>query len=293
MHRLVFLLVLTALFQACKPSADQTNQTTGATNDPLGALADSVLFARHNYEMTDILSRKMPLLTREQAFAFQVRMLKKELAAGNKVIGYKMGGTAVPNAESYDPMFGYMLDANLIAEDSVVSAENFPGGSVLVEAEIGFKLKKDFPQGVNSMEELRAGVDYVLPAVEFAKAVATPIAGDPGSMTTNHILASGMGHAGVMLGQGRADVNEFDFANESAQCLINGEVQAEGISANIHGTPLNALYSLANQLPEHGLHLKSGDVVVTGSLYTNPSIDSTSTVQLQFSTLGEIGFKMK
>ena len=80
---------------------------------------------------------------------------------------------------------------------------------------------------------------------------------------------------------------------ETVKCFINDELVAEGISGNVFGTPIHALQSLANLLPKHGKYLKKGDVVVTGSLYQNPIIDSTSNVRLDFTNLGTIGFKMK
>ena len=46
-----------------------------------------------------------------------------------------------------------------------------------------------------------------------------------------------------------------------------------------------------HMLPEQGKYLNRGDIVVTGSLYQNPVIDST--VKLEFSSLGTIGFSME
>ena len=71
-----------------------------------------------------------------------MRMLDKELAAGARLIGWKMGGTITKEEASYDPTFGYMLDTNVIKADSVISNKDFPGGKVAVEGEIGFVMKK-------------------------------------------------------------------------------------------------------------------------------------------------------
>ena len=220
-------------------------------------------------------------------------MLEQELATGARQIGWKMGGTVTADSASYDPMFGYMLDANLIEEDSVVSGKNFPGGQVMVEGEIGFVMKEDFKNGVTSMEELKAGIDYVVNAVEFAQSIAIPINKNQETMNINHIMASGMGQAGIIVGSGKANIEEFDMENETVKCFINDDLVAEGIASNIYGTPLNALYSLANILPKQGTFLKKGDIVITGSLYQNPTIDSTCNVRLEFESLGAINFSME
>lgn len=290
-----YLILFSSIFVLafCKTPEQKTKVDTEIKTDPLEALANSVLESRKNFDQTDLLSRELPNITRDQAFTMQLKMLDAELASGKKLIGYKMGGTAVPDEASFDPVFGYMLNSNVIEEDSTVLAENFPGGDVMVEAEIGFKLSKDFSNGASSIEELKGGIKYVFGAVEFAKAISKPIGGDAETMNINHVIASGMGQAGLIIGSGRASIEEFDLDNETASCLIDGETKAEGVSSNVYGNPLNALMAIANLLPKHGKSLKKGDVVITGSLFANPTISSTSDVLLKFNTLGEIHFSMK
>lgn len=289
---LIILIILGGA--ACTPNKPSSEQATeqGIT-DTTAMLVDSVLYFRHHNEKSDILSRYLPDITREQAIAIQLALLEKELAAGAQQVGWKIGGTATADSASYDPVFGYMLDKNWVEEDSIVAAENFPGGQVMVEGEVGFVMKNDLQNGVSSLEELKDAIDYVVGAVEFAQAIAIPIPGNPSSQNTNHVLASGMGHAGVLVGSEKAPIDGFDMENETVKCFINGELAAEGISSKIFHNPLNALYSLANLLPKYGTYLKKGDVIVTGSLYTNPTIDSTAEVRLEYSTLGTITFSMQ
>ena len=56
------------------------------------------------------------------------------------------------------------------------------------------------------------------------------------------------------------------------------------------GTAIDGVLWLANELPKHGLFLKSGDYVVTGSVYTNPTVEPGDQAALEFSTLGTIAF---
>lgn len=287
---IIALVSLVACSQYKNTSARETEQ---AFPDKTAMLIDSILYFRHHFEKTDILSRHLPDITREQAIEMQLAMLKKELATGAHQIGWKMGGTITDDSTAYDPLFGYILGKNLVREDSVVSAENFPGGQVMVEGEIGFVLKNDFENGVKSMEALKEGIDYVVSAVEFAQATAIPINDDPETLTINHIMASGMGHAGLIIGTGKINANEFDMESETVKCFINGKLVTEGISSRVYCSPLYALYSLANILPKYGAHLKKGDVVVTGSLFDNPTIDNTCQVRLEYSTLDNITFNME
>ena len=290
----ISVLALMALL-ACQQNQHTTVEETTETSvsDDTATLVDSLLYARHHHETTDILSRHWPDLTREQAIEIQLAMLNRELAAGARLVGWKMGGTITDDSTKYDPLFGYILDRNIIAEDSTVVAENFPGGHVMVEGEVGFILSKDFPEGAASVEALKEGIDHAVSAVEFAQATAVARPGDASPLPINYVLAAGMGQAGTLIGSGTMDVDQLDVENETVKCFINGKVAAEGRSAKVYGGPLNALYSLVNMLPRYGTYLKKGDVVITGSLYDNPTIDSTSDVRLEYSNLGTIHFSMK
>jgi 2-keto-4-pentenoate hydratase len=137
------------------------------------------------------------------------------------------------------------------------------------------------------------GIDHVINAVEFAQDMALATQGNPETKTINHTLAAGMGHAGVIVGSGRAEIGEIQLNSETARCVIDGQEVAAGSGSNIYGGPLNALYSLVNMLPEYGKYLKEGDIVITGSVYDNPTIDSRSDVRVEFSSLGTINFRMR
>lgn len=299
MNKLPIIAILFLLVTGCK---SKNNSVASEPENPVGTqdfvslremIVDSLLYFRHNHLTSDIVSRRLPEITRENSFEIQLSMLKKELAAGASQIGWKMGGTITADQASYDPLFGYVLDANLIKEDSVVSAGNFPGGQVAVEGEVGFVMKQDFKNGAKSIEELKAGIDYVVNAVEFAQATTVPVNENQETVPIDHNMAAGLGQAGLIIGQGRGNIEEFDMENETVKCFIDDKLVTEGVASNVYGTPLNALYSLVNMLPDHGTYLKKGDVVVTGSLYQNPTIDSTCSVRLEFSSLGNISFSME
>lgn len=286
------LLLVAGLF-ACnaspQESADSTTDETPSLT--ISQLADSIRYFRQHHLESDILSRHLPELSREQAFALQLEALDQELAAGAKVVGWKMGGTATADANAFDPMFGYILDRYMISEGSVVDSDNFPGGSVFVEGEIGFVIKNDLRDGVASKEDMLAQIDHVFGGVELAKGIAVPLGEGP--LDINYVLATGMGQLGSMKGSKEVAPEDFDFDNETARCYVNGELAAEGVASNIFGNPLNAVYELANLLPKHKRYLKAGDLVITGSVYQNPTVDGAADIRLEFSSLGEISFKTK
>ncbi|WP_020533094.1 2-keto-4-pentenoate hydratase [Flexithrix dorotheae] len=288
-----FSLLLIYLASCSSPEKKQTEETPPPAAKSMKMseeqLVDSLQFYRENAIITDLLSRENPDLERELASKIQLRVLEKELAKGKTKIGWKMGGTATSDPAQFDPVFGYILNTNMIAPNSSVPMETFPGGGAMVEAEVGFIIKNDLKEGLSSMDDAKSCIEYVVGAIEFAKSIATTSNGT--QVNPAHVLATGMGQAGTIVGTVKIPASDFDFENETAKCFINGKLAAKGVASNIYGNPLNALYELANLLPKYGQYLKAGDLVITGSLYANPTIDDAAEVKVEFSNLGTISFK--
>ena len=181
------------------------------------------------------------------------------------------------------------MDNNLVSNKSSIPVNQFPGGSVVVEAEIGFVLKNDIRNPVSSTEELITYIDYVVGVSEIAQSTAIPVSETP--LHINYVVASGMGHVAAIKGNVNLPVSGFDFKNETAKCYINDELVAEGVSSNIFGSPIGVLYDTLNMLVETGQYPKSGDMIITGSLYKNPVLNATANIRIEFSNLGTISFK--
>lgn len=288
---LSFSLVLIILFPACQSSDQTSNEPEEVAPLTTSQLADSMRYFRQNYLTTDFLSRNVPELGRQQAFDIQLAMLDKELAEDAQLIGWKMGGTATAEEASFDPVFGYILDRYMIPADGSIDSENFPGGSMLVEGEIGFVIKNDLKEGIASKEELMDQIDYMVGAVEFAQSTAVP--SGEGPLDLNYVIASGMGQVATIKGTTQVSPQDFDFEKETVRCYINDTLAVEGVASNIFGNPLNAVYELANLLPTQDRYLRAGDLVITGSIYQNPSITGPAKGRLEFSTLGTIAFESK
>lgn len=263
------------------------NNSTGLNTKE--QLVDAVLKARHDYVQTAVLSKGIPDLKKSEAFDFQFNMLEKELAAGNKQVGWKLGFTATKEAAKFNPCYGYILNKNIIEEGGTIPVSHFPGGSIILEAEVGFVMKEDILTKISSMKELIPKIDHVVGAIELAQ--PTAISPDETPLDVNYVIASGMSHLAMLKGNIKIAAEDFDFENECARCFINDTLVSEGISSNIFGSPLNALYHIGNMLLEKGKYIKARDLIITGSLYTNPIVTEKADIRVDFSTLGTLTFK--
>lgn len=284
--KICVLALASSFFMACGDG--NNNESTSMTEaEETDAIVDSLLYFRNNNIKTDFLSRKFPDLGREKAIEFQMACLKKELAAGGELAGWKMGGT-VGDSASFDPIMGYMLKANQHFLGDKISIKVFPESETMIEGEVGFVFKQDFPNGVGSIQELKDGIDYAVGGVEFAQSNAIGIDNNAETVKTNHVLAFGTGQAGFMLGEKQINFTDFDVENEAVECFVDGDSAASGVSSRIYGGHLNALNALVNMLPKYGHMIRKGDVVITGSMYTNPVVKGVAKANLQFSSLGGI-----
>jgi 2-keto-4-pentenoate hydratase len=74
--------------------------------------------------------------------------------------------------------------------------------------------------------------------------------------------------------------------------FLNDRLVAEGVGANVLRGPLVALTWLANELIEHGLVLKAGHVVTTGTCVIPITIAGGDHVRGDFGALGSVSLSI-
>jgi len=274
-----------------RPAADMSTQlTTEATVDQLAA---HLLEAEHSVQTTHALPLHYADMNRETAYQVQLAALATEEANSEQLIGWKMGGTNTPQPEETpDPSFAYMLASDQLVDKQEIYPDPYIGDSVLVEAEVAFIIGKDLPGPRISEDQLRDAVESVAGAIELIsiRLSNTP---DGTAPSMNHMVAARLSHANVILGDTRIPLSEFDLANEQAIAMINGEEKAAGRSNEIMNTnPFDALMWIANALPQHDRYLRAGDIVITGSLYANPTLKPGEQAVVRFSSLGRVSVSL-
>ena len=80
----------------------------------------------------------------------------------------------------------------------------------------------------------------------------------------------------------------IDLAAHKVRALKDGAVAGEGSGANVLGDPRIALTWLANELSRHGLTLKAGEVVTTGTCVKPVEIAVGDRIEGDFGPLGRV-----
>ena len=68
--------------------------------------------------------------------------------------------------------------------------------------------------------------------------------------------------------------------------VINGQERGRGLGGDVLGHPLTALTWLANQLAAYGIGLRSGQVVLTGSVVATQWVERGDRVRVDVEGLG-------
>lgn len=288
-----FLVCLIMPFLLAGCTSDKTPPKLTSGSD-VSALADHMFVARQQGIATTAIPTLFPQLDRETAYRVQMLTMNAAEGLGDKVAGWKMGGTVLKTPDATpDPIFGFSLASEQLDSGASVPASRFVNGDVMVEGEITFIIGKDLQGPDVTREDVIGAIESVCGSVELIDERMFPVSEDqPKSIA--QIIADGVSHGGAILGSVRVPLDEIDIPGESVTVTVNGEQKSTGYGKYLmNGDYIAPVVWLANALVEHGRHLKAGDFIQTGSLYDNPTLVAGDKAVVEFSSLGKIGFELK
>jgi 2-keto-4-pentenoate hydratase len=240
-----------------------------------------------------IASRPMPtaLVPRhiEEAYAVQDEFVALKARGCGEVAGHKIALTtlrmrAMVGLEA--PVAGRLHARQLVRGPATVRAADY--GRLVVEFEIAARMRADLPpsSAPYSAEQVAAAVGAVMPAFELADDRGADYA--TLSARGLEMAADNAWTEGAVLGEPTADWRGIDLAAVRGTASINGAAVGEGHGADSMGHPFAALAWVANHLARRGQALRTGDVVITGSLVTSKFPQSGDRLRFDAGALGAV-----
>ncbi|WP_145060370.1 2-keto-4-pentenoate hydratase [Adhaeretor mobilis] len=272
-----------AYVDAEEPIRDITELLPSDAN--LDAIVEHLLQARRNAGVTRGLALQLRDLSRERAYMIQMALLDKLLSDGEKLIGWKMGGTLTTTPEDTpDPIFGFVLASDEYRSGSTVPVSRLAMNTTHVEAEIGFWIGNDLPGPKVNRKELESAIAGVGGTSELIS-VRVRAADGSRKASTELAITDGVAHGGIILPQKWASLSQTNLLKESSRVKINNKEIAKGHAKDMmNGDPLAAVMALANSLPKYGRHLRKGQVVIIGSMLASPPAKAGDRAEILFST---------
>lgn len=197
-----------------------------------------------------------------QAYAIQQINVQRQLAAGRRITGRKIGLTsaAVQKQLGVDqPDFGTLFDSMAVNDGEEITWSRTLQPKC--EAEVALVIERDLDHENITLIDLIGATAYALPAIEV---VGSRIANwDINILDTVADNAS----AGLyVLGHTPVKLEGLDLRLAGMVMERAGQQVSLGVGAACLGHPLNAALWLARTLVKQGTPLKSGDVVLSGAL---------------------------
>ncbi len=237
-----------------------------------------------------LLSDAHPGMTMDDAYAIQAEWVGMKCAAGDQVVGWKIGLTskAMQSALSIDiPDSGVLLQSMVFGNCATISAERFI--QPRIEAEIAFVMKAPISGPTPSREEILAATDYIVPALEILD--TRVVRKDPATgrlRTVLDTISDNAANAGIVLGEPVRDFERLDLRWVGSIVSRDGEVEETGLGAGVLDDPTLAVSWLAKRLFAYGDRIEAGQIVLSGSFIRPVEAPRGSHVVGDFGPLGRV-----
>ena len=228
------------------------------------------------------LRDRVPGLTVDAAYAIQSRLVARRIAAGETIVGKKIGLTSAVVQQMlgvYEPDFGQLLSGMVYSNGATIPLNTLIQPKA--EGEVAFKLKRDLSgPGITAVDVLRA-TEFVAPCFEIVDSRVTNW-----DIKICDTVADNASCGVYVLGDKPMDPYEIDLALVGMIIEMNGEQVATGAGAAVQGSPVNSVAWLANILGARGIPFKAGEVILSGSLSSMIPVVGPSSLTCSFGDLG-------
>lgn len=255
------------------------------TEDEMRAASD--LLFRHWEQQTRLDALPPALRPATRAEAYRVQAFLEEHTR-QPLFGWKIAATSDAGQKHINvdgPLAGRLLAERVIADGG-----DCPMGNNLMrvaEVEFAFRMAVDLPPRPTpySQDEVMAQVASLHPAIEIPDSRYD----DFTAVGLAQLVAdNACAHRFILGAAMTADWRGIDLAAHPVRGVINDAVAGEGSGVNVLGDPRFALTWLVNELSRHGMTLKAGEVVTTGTCVKPMPIAAGDRVVGDFGVLGQV-----
>jgi len=242
------------------------------------------LYAALNEKKTvSPLTERYPSFSIEDAYLVSKQFLARRIAAGEQLIGKKIGVTsdAVQSMLNvHQPDFGFLTD-----KMQYENGDKMPIGTELIqpraEGEIAFFLNADLVGPGVTNEDVLNATEYVVPCFEIVDSRI-----QDWKIKIEDTVADNASCGLFLLGEGA--INPRDVNLETCQMTVwkNGEQLSQGLGSAALGSPLNCVSWLANTLASFDIALKAGEIVLSGSLVPLEPVVPGDEMRLEIEGIG-------
>ncbi|MCS7116565.1 MAG: fumarylacetoacetate hydrolase family protein [Nitrososphaerales archaeon] len=256
------------------------------SKDLVEKIAIELLMAEDNRSPIEPISSRYPELTIDDAYKVQMSIIEKKIQRGDTIIGRKIGLVSRAAQKTFgihEPVYGHLMKSMVLLEGEVVKMDKLI--QPMIEAEMAFILGRDL-KGPVTVAEILASTIGILPAIEVVDSRIKDW-----KVKIQDMVADNVAGAHVILGGRLTDIYEVDLRHIGLVFEKNGEVLTTAAGASVFGNPAYAVTWLVNKLSEHGITMRAGEVVISGSLIGAWPVKSGDNFRATFDRLGSVSVR--
>lgn len=221
----------------------------------------------------------------EQGYRVQLGILAKEVKAGERHVGWKVGLTAKAIQEQvnfHERVFGYLLASGELPSGAQVPSADLVAPSF--ETELLVILGEALKGPDVTAEQARAAISGAAPSFELVEKRGE-FAADPALS-----MADNVQQRHFIVGPVTSPLPpEADLSATQVEIYINGERMERATGRAVMGGPAASVAWLANKLADYGRKLDPGTRVLTGSFTKQFPIAQGDVVEARFAPYGSVG----
>lgn len=252
-------------------------------------IAKTLHDARLGAQSLPQFSKDIPDFKRVDAYSIQEEGIHLREAAGEKVIGLKMGLTSEGKRKQMNldaPLYGVLTDKMQVTNGGTYHLT----GSIhpKIEPEVAFYIKSEL-RGKVSREDVLNATESVCAALEILDSRYEGFK----YFSMEDVISDNSSSSHYIMGPQFSDFRSIDLKNLRMQMKVNGETKMEGNSREISDDPVISVIQLAELLSVRGKSIPAGCFVLAGAATAAISLEPGMTVSLEVENLPALSVSIK
>lgn len=253
----------------------------------IAALAAHLETCQREARDTPKITDEHPGMDWDDAYAIQDEILRRKMARGARLVGYKAGLTSHAKMRQMGvdtPCFGFLVDEFCVPEGTRI-----PAGALIhpkVEPEIAFILKHPLRGPGCHAGAVLAATECIMPGIEVIDSRYRDFKFDLKSVVADNTSASRF-----VVGGRAVDARSVDLRTTGIVLEKNGQAVALGAGAAVLGHPAAAVAMLVNHLGRRGQSLPAGSLVLSGGITEAVAVQAGDNVTLRVQGMGSVSVR--
>ena len=244
------------------------------------------LFAARRDARPIAMDADVATLDLAEAYAIQDRLVALGIAAGARVVGWKIGLTSSAAMAAFgasEPIVGRLFEEYLLTSGALLDLARTCDAKV--EGEVLIELR-EVPSPPFDDERILSAIASVRPAIEIAD---SRIVGWPKNAAL--AIADDACCGWVIVGEPR-QLAGLDLANVEMRFTVDGVEVGRGTGADCLGSPINVLRWFLSKAVEMDWRIQPGHLILTGAIASPVHADCGIHHRASLTMLGPVEFAL-